>query len=145
MTQQDIENFPIAGILGIALVVGLGVNAAIVVAAGAFAASKDDDDRPGSARKNNNGDAGGFVQLADSDFGGSFGVAVDGDGDGDDDDSFDLESILSLVEEAEADEVEKRISSSPGRDMYAPQSFQGALVTVVLGFFILCYLCIPCF
>jgi hypothetical protein len=43
MTQQDIQNFPIAGILGVALVVGLGVNAAIVVGAGAFAASKGDD------------------------------------------------------------------------------------------------------
>jgi hypothetical protein len=49
-----------------------------------------------------------------------FGVAVDGDGGegqvtGGGEDSFDLESILSLVEEAEADEVERRISTAPGR------------------------------
>ena len=47
LTQSEIENFPIQGILAVAFVVGIGVNAAIVVAAGAFAASKGDDDDGG--------------------------------------------------------------------------------------------------
>ena len=133
MTQQEIENFPIWGILGVALVVGIGVNAAIVVGAGAFAASKGDD---GEGRREGtagvgvmNEDAGGEASTS-SELGGTglasmFGVAVDGVADGDaGDDDFDLESILSLVEEAEADDVERRIRSAPGRETYAPQSFQ---------------------
>ena len=41
----------------------------------------------------------------------------------DEPDDFDLESILSLVEDAEAADIERKVSESPGRDAYEPESF----------------------
>ena len=113
VTKEELLAVPVPVILGVALVVGVGVNAAIVVGAGAFAASKDDDAERAtlsspatSDRETNNRPA--FASASDEP---------------DEPDDFDLESILSLVEDAEAAEIERKVSESPGRDVYEPASF----------------------
>ena len=114
VTKEELLAVPVPVILGVALVVGVGVNAAIVVGAGAFAASKDDDAELAtltspatSDRETNNRPA----------------SASASDDEPDESDDFDLESILSLVEDAEAAEIERKVSESPGRDVYEPASF----------------------
>ena len=114
VTKEELLAVPVPVILGVALVVGVGVNTAIVVGAGAFAASKDDDAERAtlsspatSDRETNNRPA----------------SASASDDEPDESDDFDLESILSLVEDAEAADIERKVSQSPGRDVYEPESF----------------------
>ena len=116
VTKEELLAVPVPVILGVALVVGVGVNAAIVVGAGAFAASKDDDAERAtlsspatSDRETNNRPASAS--------------ASDEPDEPDEPDDFDLESILSLVEDAEAADIERKVSQSPGRDVYEPESF----------------------
>ena len=116
VTKEELLAVPVPVILGVALVVGVGVNAAIVVGAGAFAASKDDDAERAtltspatSDRETNNRPASASASASDDEP--------------DESDDFDLESILSLVEDAEAAEIERKVSESPGRDVYEPASF----------------------
>ena len=118
VTKEELLAVPVPVILGVALVVGVGVNAAIVVGAGAFAASKDDDAERAtlsspatSDRETNNRPA--FASAS----------AASASDEPDEPDDFDLESILSLVEDAEAAEIERKVSESPGRDVYEPASF----------------------
>ena len=112
LTQSDLESVPIPVILGVALVVGIGVNAAIVVGAGAFAASKGDDDFFAEAdRTSASADAASASSAPSSTSSDDFDLDLD------------LDSIFALVESAEADDVERRVSSAPGRDVYAPSSF----------------------
>ena len=108
LTQSDLESVPIPVILGVALVVGIGVNAAIVVGAGAFAASKGDDDEAEANRASASAEATSSSAPSSTSS---------------DDFDLDLDSIFALVESAEADDVERRVSSAPGRDLYAPSSF----------------------
>ena len=118
VTKEELLAVPVHVILGVALVVGVGVNAAIVVGAGAFAASKDDDAERAtlsspatSDRETNNRPA--FASAS----------AASASDEPDEPDDFDLESILSLVEDAEAADIERKVSQSPGRDVYQPESF----------------------
>lgn len=118
VTKEELLAVPVPVILGVALVVGVGVNAAIVVGAGAFAASKDDDAERAtlsspatSDRETNNRPA--FASAS----------AASASDEPDEPDDFDLESILSLVEDAEAADIERKVSQSPGRDVYEPESF----------------------
>jgi len=118
VTKEELLAIPVPVILGVALVVGVGVNAAIVVGAGAFAASKDDDAERAtltkipatSDRETNNSPASASDEPDEPD-------------ESDEPDDFDLESILSLVEDAEAADIERKVSESPGRDAYEPESF----------------------
>ena len=116
VTKEELLAVPVPVILGVALVVGVGVNAAIVVGAGAFAASKDDDAERAtltkipatSDRETNNRPASASASASDE------------PDEPDEPDDFDLESILSLVEDAEAADIERKVSESPGRDVYEP-------------------------
>lgn len=121
VTKEELLAVPVPVILGVALVVGVGVNAAIVVGAGAFAASKDDDAERAtlsspatSDRETNNRPASASASASDE---------PDEPDEPDEHDDFDLESILSLVEDAEAADIERKVSQSPGRDVYEPESF----------------------
>ena len=119
VTKEELLAVPVPVILGVALVVGVGVNAAIVVGAGAFAASKDDD----AERATLSSPATSDRETNNRPASASAASASDEPDEPDEPDDFDLESILSLVEDAEAADIERKVSQSPGRDVYEPESF----------------------